>query len=151
MSFPAILVRPGAELGARLTHALPDAGVSVGENAVLPAEWPEPRVAEALRERACRLLVIPFRQPTTNGARTNGVELLQRLESEVPAVRRIPVLLVVSIYSAGAARLILGEANPDETLTRETRHRILVVQEDELEEPRSHSMIRMHLRLHGGP
>lgn len=55
----------------------------------------------------------------------------------------------VSRFGAGAVRLMPGEANPDETLSRETRHRILVLHEDELDDPQQSSLVPMHLRIHG--
>jgi hypothetical protein len=142
------LVRPTEELRERLLRILPQAGLVVSSDDVLPPTCSDEQVVVELRQRRSRLLVIPFRQPALAGGRTNGVELLQRLEREAPEVARAPILLPVTMFGAGAARLLLGEANPDETLTRETRHRILVLQEDELDDPKLPSVVRMHVQLH---
>jgi hypothetical protein len=148
MSATATILRPSDELRDRLLPVLAQAGVAVGDGDVLPLETSDDEVIAALRHRRSHLLVIPFRQQAQDGVRTHGLELLHRLEREAPEPGRAPVLLLVTLYSAGAVRLMLGEANPDETLTRETRHRILVMQEEELGEPKTPSLLQMHLRMH---
>lgn len=142
------VVRPSADLRERLLRLLRDAGLEVAEDDVLPPAYDDDQTVAALRERRSRLLVIPFRQPASRGGRHNGIDLLQRLEREAPEVARAPILLPVSVFGAGAVKLLLGEANPDETLTRETRHRILVLQEEELDQAQAAQLVRMHVRLH---
>ena len=151
MAAAVTVVRPGAEVRDRLVRLLRQAGLEVGDDDVLPAAWSDDQILAALRERRSRLLVVPFRQPAGAGPRANGIDLLQRLEREAPDVARAPIVLPVTVFGAGAVKLLLGEANLDETLTRETRHRILVVPEEELEQARVAELVRLHLRLHGGP
>lgn len=142
------LVRPHDELlRQRLLALLKEIGIEATGEDVLPCELGDDEVVAALRRRGSELLVIPFRQPGENGRRTHGVDLLQRLERELPETAGLPVLLPVSVFSAGHARLMLGESNPDDTLSRRTRHRILMLLEDELAEPQSAELLRMHLRL----
>jgi CheY-like chemotaxis protein len=144
------VVRPSAEVRERVLRLLREAGLEAGDADVLPAGFSDDETVAALRQRRSRLLVIPFRQPTTNGGRANGIDLVQRLEREAPELARTPIVLPVTVFGAGAVRLLLGESNLDETLTRATRHRILVVQEEELDEARVAQMVRLHVRLHGG-
>lgn len=150
MPLSATIVRPTPELGERILEALSEVGFNQDDVEVVPQEHSDEEVVASLRPRPEHLLVLPFRQPLRQGTRTNGVDLLQRLEKEAPKIVRIPVLMLATVYSAAQVRLLLGDANPDETLTKETRHRILVVQEEALTDPKSLSLLRMHLRLHAG-
>lgn len=151
MAAAVTVVRPAADVRERLLRLLRQAGVAVADDDVLPAAWSDDETLAALRERRSRLLVVPFRQPAGAGTRSNGIDLLQRLEREAPEAARAPVVLPVTVFGAGAVKLLLGDANLDETLTRETRHRILVVPEEELEQARVAELVRLHVRLHGGP
>jgi hypothetical protein len=145
----ATLVRPqGEPLRQRLLELLQEIGIEATAEDVLSSELDDDEVVAALRQRgSSQLLVVPFRQPTAGGGRAHGIDLLQRLEQEVPETAGLPVLLPVNVFSAGQVRLMLGESNPDETLSRRTRHRILMLLEDELADPRSAELLRMHLRL----
>jgi hypothetical protein len=118
---------------------------------VVRREASDDEVVAALRGRSSELLVIPFRQPGVVGRRENGVDLLQRLERELPDTMRLPVLMPSTVFAAGQVRLMLGDSNPDESLSTRTRHRILSLLEDELADPKSADLLRMHLQLYSAP
>lgn len=144
----ATLVRPHGELLAqRLVDLLERTGMERPAIDVVPRETSDDGVVTALRERGCELLVIPFRQPGALVGRGNGVDLLQRLERELPETARLPVLLPSTVFAAGQVRLMLGDSNPDESLSSRTRHRILTLLEDELADAKSAELLRMHLEL----
>ena len=151
MSGRATVVRPHEEsMQLRLLQLVRQAGLEADTTDVVARERSEDEVVAELRQKPARLLVIPFRQPGRAETRVTGIELLQRIERELPETARLPVLLPVTVFSAGRVKLTLGESNPDETLSQTTRHRILMVLEDELEEPRTVELLTMHLRIHGG-
>jgi hypothetical protein len=145
----ATIVRPYDEaLRDRLLALLAAVGVRASEDDSLAPGCSDDEVVAEVERRGSRVLVIPFRQPANGAERRNGIVLLQRLERETASAGRVPVLLPVTPFGAGAARLLLGESNPDETLSRSTRHRVLMLAEVELEQPAVVSLVRMHLQLH---
>jgi len=100
MTYKAIAVRPYPNpLRARVFALLSEAGVEVEVPPELEGAATNDEVIAHLRGRRPDLLLVPYHALRDRQAeRTSGLELLLRLRAELPELRRVPVVMPVSIY-----------------------------------------------------
>ncbi|MDX1630972.1 MAG: hypothetical protein R3234_03875 [Thermoanaerobaculia bacterium] len=147
------VVRPyREEIRERVFSTLEKAGLEIDSDRIIPPGTPDEEAIEVLESRPGDALLVPFHaQRDEEGHRTNGIELLNGLSERVGVDALGPVIMPVSRFGAGAARLLLSPtAFSDDAPQEELRNKILLITEEEIDEPDLPARIRNHLLDHGG-
>lgn len=136
-----IAVRPyGERIRNRVFDCLREANLSLDEDDVIAEGTSDDDVLAFLRERPGAVLLVPFHaHHAPDGDELTGLDLVLRISRELPAFRRSPVLMPISIYAAAVAWLRLAR------LDGEVRTRILPLQESDLGDSELPSRIREHI------
>ena len=143
------VLRPyGDRIREKVFTLLEKAKLHIDPSKVLSPKLSDDEIVEQMRGRRVEVLLIPFHAlRDAGGKRTNGVELLQRLEAEVPESHEAPVLMPVSMFGSAAVSLMLNQDRPNPRVSAETSKRVLVLEEDHLDDPDMVEKIRRH--VHG--
>lgn len=145
-----VVVRPyTTRLRRRVWAMLRQAGLDMDEALQIPSTTPdEEAVAQVINVKP-DLLLVPFnahRDP--GGTPLDGLTFCRHL-TQTPGTRPLPILMPVSRMAAANLRLS-SHAKPHAELYAELlRTRILVLEDDDLEDPKTPARVVDHLRAHG--
>lgn len=140
------VVRPyGRQIRERVFAVLERAGLSPHEEDVIPKGTEDQEVVERLRRQKPEVLLIPFHAHRAgNGETLNGLDLVERLNKDLPDLANVPILMPASVAALPAAHLRLSPLAP-RPLSDHVRHRILVIDESKLDAPELVDVIRQHV------
>lgn len=137
----AVVVRPySTRIRDQAFQLLERAGVDIAEEDVLAPESTDDQVLHFLSQHFPQVLLVPFHaQRSGDGDMVDGLSTLRKVEKRLPRYAKMPVLMPISNMGLAALNLMLGR-DP-----KNTDARILILKEDDLEEPATIIRIRQHL------
>jgi len=119
-----LVVRPhGERVRERVLSLLGRAGIRTLGAEVLPAGTPDGRALAAIRARAPLALLIPLHaHRTAEGELVNGIQLAERIDSELPAVASVPIFMPASAFGMSTLELAMARdqdaGGPSDALRR---------------------------------
>lgn len=128
-------------LRERVFHCIRISGLDILDKDLVPSGTSDEEIVSLLRQHSLAPLLVPFNAHRTDeGGVLTGVDLIERIDRELPAWRQVPILMPVSMFGASAAILRLAQM-PDEP-----RRRVLAFFEDDLDDPDLPMRIWFHVQ-----
>ena len=140
------VVRPYREgLRGRVFSVLSDAGLDMVGAEIIESETSDSEVLARLRGCPADVLLIPFHaHRSAKGHELNGLDLCERIEKELPELRKTPILMPASGAALPGIWLRFS-AMTRQPVSDPLKKRILLIEEEQLAQPEIVSQIVQHL------
>ncbi|MDF1562172.1 MAG: hypothetical protein P1V51_03965 [Deltaproteobacteria bacterium] len=136
----------------RVFKVLQEAGLTVAVKKAIPPGLSDAEVVERLRYQHPAVLLIPYHAQTdAEGNSSNGLELAQRIEEQLPRLERVPILMPVSATAIQGVRGMLGFRTRRGPVSVALQRRVLLIDEAELGDPTLPERIRRHAAMREEP
>lgn len=145
-----MLVRPyGARVRERVYSLLRRVGLPVDDGIRIPVGTPDAEAIAQIVQAQPEVLVVPFNaHRDSHGERLDGLTLC-RLLAQTPDAPAAPVLMAVTQMSAANLQLMTSSGEHAAAHRELLAHRILVLTEDEVDDPDAPARVIAFLRRHG--
>ncbi len=144
---PAVtVVRPYAhKIRNQVFPLLHKAGLHIAEHDIIAPKVSDDEVIDILRQRHPTVLLVPFHAHVDErGQYVNGIDLLERLQTELPKLIGVPVIMPTSSMGLSTVNLRLS-AHAPHPLSNELRDSIFVLDEKRLADPELIHAVREHV------
>ncbi len=148
---PRVLVaRPyPTQLRARMFDVLRGIGLDMDSATIVPSGTSDEEAIATIVKTAPEVLLVPFNaHRDADGGMLDGLTLCGRLARH-PDAPAMPVIMPVSRMAAANLRLSSSAGEHAELYAELLRTRILVFEDEQLDEPDAPRRVRTHLRQHG--
>jgi hypothetical protein len=142
-----VVVRPyDSRIRERVFGHFQRAEISQDTGIRIPPGTSDEEAIERLRVVKGQILLIPFHgHRDDSGTFVNGLVFAKALEKELPALNQAVIIMPVSRFVAGGARLLWEMGDSGVPFSPALKARILLIFEEELDDKNLHHRIRHHI------
>lgn len=146
MAIHVTVVRPYApRIRKKMFGHIEKAGLVIDPANIIAGSTPDDEALEILSGRRDHVFLIPFHAHLdADGKEVNGLDFANRLHADYPSLRHCKILMPASTFAAASAELRFANLARF-GLQEELGNRILLITEDELDEPDLADKIRRHV------